>query len=111
MGQIRREPTYAEGKTTPPAPIGIQSGSCPFDGPGANASLGPTAASPDSESSALGFGQAIGANTGIPGAGLQSIQAYVRRAICGNGNVEGKEACDDGPSGSANCTADCSIIE
>ena len=43
-----------------------ESGSCPFDGPGANASLGPTAASPDSESSALGFGHAIGANTGIP---------------------------------------------
>jgi len=85
------------------------SGNCPFDDPGANASMGPTAANPDVESNALGFGKALGLNTGIPGAGLQSIQAYVRRAICGNGTVEGNEACDDGVNGSASCTADCTL--
>lgn len=52
--------------------------SCPFDAPGATGSLGPDASMPDVESAALGFADALGLNTGVPGSGENNLHIYVR---------------------------------
>ena len=76
----------------------------PFNDPGFRGSLGPGSGdylfngvpNTDVEHDAIGFGQSLGLNTGEVGRGQNYMRIYVRRAICGNGVVEGTEACDDG---------------
>ena len=82
--------------------VGI-GGTCPFNDPGANGSLGSQINFPDTESNALGFVKGLGFSGG-------AVQVYVRRAICGNGAVEGTEECDDGSTGSPNCSPQCQAL-
>jgi len=79
-------------------------GTCPFNGPGSNASLGPTGLNPAAESNAIGFSKALGFNFNT-----NAMRVFVRRAICGNGVVEGNEECDNGLNGTPLCTAECII--
>jgi hypothetical protein len=51
---------------------------CPFDDPGKRGSLGPDKYYPGDERDALGFGYALGLNTGTAGAGVNNIQVLVR---------------------------------
>ncbi|MDP6946055.1 MAG: fibrinogen-like YCDxxxxGGGW domain-containing protein, partial [Myxococcota bacterium] len=90
---------------------------CPFDDPGNLGSLGPNEAWPEYEHSiednpdiiGVGFGQALGQNAGGPNTGENNMRVYVRRAICGNGQAEGAEVCDDGNTDDGDgCSADCS---
>ena len=50
---------------------------CPFDDP-AEAGFGPDQAQPDVETPAVGFGRALGLNTGAPGMAENFLQMYVR---------------------------------
>jgi hypothetical protein len=50
---------------------------CPFDDPG-YASLGPILSYPDYEAPGVGFGEALGLNTGEPGTGQNHLRMYVR---------------------------------
>ena len=94
---------------------------CDFDRPGLLGGVGPNAAAPDIESDALGFAHALDLNQGLPnsGGGLAAgnnynLRMYAQRAICGNGQVEHGEACDDGEqldnaSLEDTCSADCKV--
>jgi hypothetical protein len=63
--------------------VGANNG-CHFDDPGENGGLGPNAVQPDVEYSAdptyraLGFGWAVGGNTGALGSGENHLHVYVR---------------------------------
>ena len=78
--------------------------------PGLLSSLGPSADNPDVESASLGFGQALNINVGAAGSGQNTMQIYVRRAICGNGIVDGVEDCDDKElNGTGVCSLTCTL--
>lgn len=51
---------------------------CPFDDPGITSSLGPNYKSPDNEGNSIGFGWAIGGNTGTSGNGENYMQIFIR---------------------------------
>lgn len=51
---------------------------CSFDDPGVSGSLGPNAENPAAEETPLGFAEALGLNTGAPGAGENYVWVFVR---------------------------------
>lgn len=51
---------------------------CPFDDPGSASSLGPNFFGSTVEFNAIGFGQALGLNTGVLGTGQNRMAVYVR---------------------------------
>jgi cysteine-rich repeat protein len=90
--------------------------SCPFDDPGISSSLGASYGTTvsswsiewNSNTNGVGFGASLGLNTGTEGTGENNMRVYVRRAICGNGVMEGDEQCDDGvPVDGDGCSATC----
>ena len=94
---------------------------CPFDDPGHHGSLGPDAApAPSLEYSgtslalgkAVGFGYALGLNTGREATGQNYMWVFVRESspvpTCGNGSIEAGEECDDGNvKGGDTCSVQC----
>ncbi len=87
--------------------------SCHFDDPGTSGGLGPLFNNGNLEYPALGFGRALGLNTGKANAAENYIQVYVRLVPppgCGNGKLEKGEACDDGNQASGDgCAKDCTV--
>ncbi|MEC9072571.1 MAG: fibrinogen-like YCDxxxxGGGW domain-containing protein, partial [Myxococcota bacterium] len=79
---------------------------CPFDDPSDAGGLGPKKNNAGLEEDGIGFGQVLGLNTGSALSGANHMQVLVRRAVCGNGIVEGDEACDGG----ADCTGVCESL-
>ena len=87
------------------SPIGTAQ-SCPFDDPGVSGSLGPAAVKEDPAVTfeeeyggfvaAVGFGNALGLNSGGAGTGQNNMRVYVRRSFCGDGVQDPGEECDDG---------------
>ena len=81
----------------------VSNSSCPFDDPGTIGSLGPTPMYPAEEGdnqgagNPLGFGWAIGGNTGTAGTGENYIQVFVRRSPTDNDNdgIRDWLDCDD----------------
>ena len=81
----------------------VSNGSCPFDDPGTFGSLGPNPMYPAEEGdnqgagNPLGFGWAIGGNTGTAGTGENHIQVFVRRSPTDNDNdgIRDWLDCDD----------------
>jgi hypothetical protein len=55
----------------------VNNDACPFDDP-AQAGFGPDQGEPTVETSAVGFGRALGLNTGAPAVGENYLQMYVR---------------------------------
>lgn len=86
---------------------------CPMDDPGQKSGFGPKQAGGNTEYGARGYGDVLGLNKGKAGAAQNYLQVFVRRAIapgCGNGKLEGAEACDDGNKlGGDGCSATCDV--
>lgn len=61
-----------------PAWSADQNSGCPFDDPGTHSSLGINVQTPDTEWSAVGYGWAVGGNTGTAGNGENYIQVFIR---------------------------------